>query len=64
MNHIAPAAPFAAESRQSVTDLSAPLNFIERRDTKPVFHSAALTGGEMKYFFDFEAHTVLVACPR
>ena len=51
MNHVAPASSFVADTRQAVADLRAPLNFIERQDTKPVFHSAALTGGDMKYFF-------------
>ena len=43
---------------RTVTDVRAALNFIRRQDTKPVFHSAALTGGDPKIFFDVEPHTV------
>jgi len=53
-----------AQPARSVTEISAPLNFIRRQDTKPVFHSAALTGGEPKIFFDTEAHTVLISDMR
>ena len=45
----------------AVTALEAPLNFIRRQDTKPVFHSAALTSGQMNFFFDPEAHTVPIS---
>ncbi len=44
--------------------VQAPLNFIRRQDTKPVFHSAALTSGAMKYFFDPESHTVPISDMR
>ena len=36
------------------------LSFIVRQDTKPYFHSALLTGGKPKFFFDVEARTVSV----
>ena len=42
----------------------APLNFIRRQDEKPVFHSAALTGGAPKIFFETEAHTVAISDMR
>jgi hypothetical protein len=41
-------------------DVSAPLTFITRSDTKPVFHSSAYTGGAPKVFFDTERHTVQI----
>ena len=40
------------------------MNFIRPQDTKPVFHSSALTGGEAKIFFEIEAHTVRIADMR
>ena len=36
------------------------LNFIVRQDTKPYFHSALLTGGKPKFFFEIEARTVRI----
>lgn len=53
-----------AGTRPSSTDTEAPLNFIRPQDTKPVFHSAALTGGKQKTFFDDEAHTVAISDMR
>ena len=53
-----------ANSPRSITDISASLNFIHRQEIKPVFHSAALTGGEMKFLFDPEAHTVAISDMR
>ncbi len=58
MNQIVSAVSSRAIPPRSVTEIRAPLNFIARQDTKPVFHSAALTGGEAKTFFEPEAHTV------
>ena len=49
---------------RSVAGVRAPLTFIRRQDTKPVFHSAALTGGEAKIFFESEAHTVPISDMR
>jgi hypothetical protein len=46
-----PLTPPAAATR-------APLTFITRSNTKPVFHGAAYTGGAPKVFFDTEQHTV------
>lgn len=49
---------------QGVTEIRAPLSFIRRQDTKPVFHSAALAGGDPKIFFEIEAHTVPISDMR
>ncbi len=64
MNQIVSTVSTQAEPPLAVTDRKAPLNFIRRQDTKPVFHSAALTSGEMNYFFDPEAHTVPISDMR
>ena len=64
MNQIVSSLPSPAEPLLSMAELRAPLNFIARQDTKPVFHSAAITGGEMKIFFDPEAHTVPISDMR
>jgi hypothetical protein len=53
------AAPASAAARKSA-DVSAALTFIARSDAKPVFHSAAYTGGAPQVFFDTERHTVLI----
>jgi hypothetical protein len=50
-----PAAPQAAAL------VEAPLTFIKRQDTKPVFYSSALTGGEPKVLFETERHVVPIA---
>jgi len=47
-----------------VPDIRAPLNFIRRQDTKPVFHSSALTGGKPKYFYETESHPVTISDMR
>ena len=52
------------KSPRPVTALKAPLNFIGRQDTKPVFHSAALTGGKMKMFFEPETHAIAISDMR
>ncbi len=41
-------------------DVSASLTFITPSDTKPVFHSSAITGGAPRVFFDTERHDVLI----
>lgn len=51
-------APKAADT------VTAPLTFIRPQDTKPYFHSSALTGGEVKIFFEVEAHAVPIADMR
>ena len=42
----------------------APLTFIVPQDTKPVFHSTALTGGVQKLFFETESIAVPIADMR
>ncbi len=64
MNQIVAAVSSRAIPPRSVTEIRAPLNFIARQGTKPVFHSAALTGGEAKTFFEPEAHTVAISDMR
>ena len=44
--------------------VEAPLTFIIPQDEKPVFKSAALTGGEPEVFFDMEERTVRIADMR
>ena len=45
-------------------DVVAPLTFIVPQDTKPVFHSSALTGGVQKLFFETESIAVSIADMR
>ena len=42
------------------SEVRAPLTFIVPQDSKPSFHSAALTGGEPKVFFEIEAREVTI----
>jgi len=60
MNQIAAAAPIA----HSTDEVEAPLTFIRPQKEKPVFHSAALTGGQPKLFFETESHTVPIGDMR
>ena len=53
------AAPVAPEHT-----VHAPLTFIVPQDTKPSFHSSALTGGVPKVFFQTEEHPVTIADMR
>ncbi len=64
MNQIVSTVSTQAKPPLAVTDLKAPLNFIRRQDTKPVFHSAALTSSQTKFFFDPEVHTVAISDMR
>ena len=64
MNQIVSSVLSRAKSLQFFTEVGAPLNFIRRQDTKPVSHSAALTGGETKNLFDPEVHTVPISDMR
>ncbi len=66
MNQIIPesAAPAATLVPQSFAGVHAPLSFIRPQDTKPVFQSSALTGGEPKLLFDTEERTVAIADMR
>jgi len=64
MNHNVSAALSTAESPRSASQITASLNFIRRQDSKPTFHSSALTGGAPKKFYDTEAHTVAISDMR
>ena len=46
--------------RRTSADVRAALTFITPSDSKPVFHSSALTGGAPRVLFDTERHTVLI----
>ena len=50
----------ATAAELTSADVHAALTFITPSDTKPVFHSAALTGGAPRVLFDTERHTVLI----
>ena len=50
----------AGAELQTSADVEATLTFITRSDSKPVFHSSAITGGAPRVFFDTERHTVLI----
>ena len=64
MNQHVSAATFASTKTHPSEEVRAPLNFIKRQDTKPVFHSSALTGDKPEYFYEHEAHTVSIADMR
>ncbi len=64
MSQIDPAVSVPTEAPRLASEVEAPLKFIRPQEAKPVFHSAALTGGEMKYFFETEDHTVSIADMR
>ena len=66
MNQIVPASAASAATivPQSFAGVHAPLSFIRPQDTKPSFHSSALTGGEPKLLFDTEERTVPIADMR
>ena len=50
-----------AAAQPDATGVRAPLTFITPSDTKPVFHSSAITGGAPRVFFDTERHDVAIA---
>ncbi len=50
----------AAVEGRAEGDVRAPLTFIVPQDTKPCFHSSALTGGLPKVFFETEDRTVTI----
>ena len=64
MNRIVASVPSPAKPARPLLEFRTSLNSIRRQDTKSVFHSSALTGGEAKIFFDPEAHTVPVSDMR
>lgn len=56
-------APASGPARAGA-DVVAPLTFIVPQDTKPAFHSTALTGGTQKLFFETESIAVPIADMR
>ena len=52
--------PRATTARPAAAQVNAPLTFITRSASKPVFHSAASTGGAPRVLFDTERHTVRI----
>jgi hypothetical protein len=53
-----------AKGPRAGAGVAAPLTFIRPQDTKPVFHSSAMTGGNPKIFFDVDSHTVTISDMR
>lgn len=53
-----------SDAVQPLPSIEGALSFIVPQDTKPVFHSTALTGGEAKIFFELEDVSVPVADMR
>ena len=53
-----------SREQSALPSVSGTLSFIVPQDTKPVFHSTALTGGEAKLFFEIEEVSVEVADMR
>lgn len=64
MSRTAGTATSHSEASTTAENVKAPLTFIRPQDTKPVFHSSAMTGGEARIFFEVEAHTVPIADMR
>ena len=60
MNLAVSAAARRTAADRTSADVRAALTFITRSDTKPAFHSSALTGGAPRVFFDTERHDVLI----
>jgi len=60
MNQIAAVDLSQAMPHRLPTATRAPMDFIRRQLGKPAFHSSALTGGRMQFFFESESHTVPV----
>lgn len=60
MNHVVVAAELPRVSANRDAGLRASLNFIRPQSAKPVYYSAASTGGEPRHFYEFEAHDVIV----
>lgn len=64
MSQTAVSSPNLADRPAQDAAVAAPLTFITPQDTKPVFHSSALTGGDPKILFEVESHTVPIADMR
>jgi hypothetical protein len=60
MNQAAVATAPAVAGRRSSGGVRAELTFITPSDQKPVFHSAAITGGAPRVFFETERHSVAI----
>jgi hypothetical protein len=60
MTQAALAHEVAGAALPTFADVRAALTFITPSDTKPVFHSSAITGGAPRVFFDTEPHIVLI----
>lgn len=58
MSQVFPAAAVTSGTLHPAAGVHAPLTFILPSDSKPSFHSAALSGGTPKVFFDTEKVTV------
>ena len=59
MNQVAEMAS-STEAQYQEAAVEAPLSFIRRQETKPVFHSSALTGDVPKIFFEVEEHRLAI----
>lgn len=64
MAHIASDIAPSTDAPRSQAGVLAPLSFIRRQDTKPVFLSSALTGGDARTYFATETHPVPVSDMR
>jgi len=64
MNQILSTASPKAAAPQSIAAVRSALSFIRPQNTKPVFHSSALTGGVPEVFFEVEEHTVPIGDMR
>lgn len=64
MSEIVSSVSRQSKAHRPAAEVNAPLTFIRRQDTKPVFYSSAMTGGVPKILFDVEAHTVPIADMR
>ena len=64
MNQSLATASRTAAAPQSLAEHRGALTFIRPQSTKPVFHSAALTGGAQEIFFEVEEHTVPIGDMR
>ena len=53
-----------SDAAEPLPSVEGALSFIVPQDTKPVFHSTALTGGEAKIFFELEDVSVPIADMR
>jgi hypothetical protein len=60
MNQIVSIPSPTAATAHAIADVTAPLTFIRPQDTKPMFQSAALTGGPPRTFFETEDHRVSI----